>query len=41
MATVTTRYYYDGQSVIEERDAGDVRVRYHINGAQFIKAVAR
>lgn len=33
---VTTRYYYDGQSVIEERDAADVRLRFHVNGAQFI-----
>jgi RHS repeat-associated protein len=36
VAATTTRYYYDGQSVIEERNAGDVRVRYHVNGAQYI-----
>ena len=36
VAAVTTRYYYDGQSVIEERDAADARVRFHVNGAQFI-----
>jgi len=36
VAGVTTRYYYDGQSVIEERNASDVRVRYHVNGNQFI-----
>jgi YD repeat-containing protein len=32
----TTRYYYDGQTVIEERDGGDARLRYHINGSQYI-----
>jgi len=36
VAAVTTRYYYDGQSVIEERDAADARVRFHVNGTQFI-----
>ena len=36
VAGVTTRYYYDGQSVIEERNAGDVRLRYHVNGTQYI-----
>ncbi len=36
VAGVTTRYYHDGQNVIEERDASDVRVRFHINGAQYI-----
>jgi YD repeat-containing protein len=36
VAAVTTRYYYDGQSVIEERDAADARLRFHVNGAQFI-----
>jgi len=42
VAGVITRYYYDGQSVIEERDGTcpgptcDARTRYHINGAQFI-----
>lgn len=36
IGTVTTRYYYDGQNVIEERDGSDVRVRYHVNGPQFI-----
>ena len=36
VVVATTRYYYDGQSVIEERNAGDVRVRYHINGNQYI-----
>lgn len=35
-AGVTTRYYYDGQSVIEERNAADTRVRYHVNGNQFV-----
>ena len=39
---VVTRFYHDGVSVIEERDAGDVRLRYHINGAQYIdERVAR
>ncbi len=33
---VETRYYYDGKSVIEERDASDVRTAYHVNGGQFI-----
>ena len=32
----TTRYYYDSHSVIEERDATDTLVRYHVNGAQYI-----
>jgi RHS repeat-associated protein len=36
VAAVTTRYYYDGQSVIEERNAADARIRYHVNGSQFI-----
>ncbi|NLF17472.1 MAG: hypothetical protein GX595_09460, partial [Lentisphaerae bacterium] len=36
IGTVTTRYYHDGQNVIEERDGSDARVRYHVNGAQFI-----
>ncbi len=42
VAGVTTRYYYDGQSVIEERDGTcpgsdcDARRRFHVNGAQFI-----
>ena len=36
VAAVTTRFYYDGQSVIEERNAADTRVRYHVNGAQYI-----
>ncbi len=31
-----TRYYYDGSSVIEERDDSDGRLRYHVNGAQYI-----
>jgi hypothetical protein len=31
-----TRYYYDGQRVIEERDASDAVKRYHVNGGQFI-----
>ena len=36
VAAVTTRYYYDAQSVIEERNAADARLRFHVNGAQFI-----
>ncbi len=36
VAATTTRYYYDGQSVIEERNAADARIRYHVNGSQFI-----
>jgi|GEM_PF-2155711 len=42
VAGVTTRYYYDGKSVIEERDGAcpgptcDLRLRYHVNGAQYI-----
>ncbi len=36
VAGVTTRYYYDGQRVIEERDGTDAVTRYHVNGAQFI-----
>jgi len=36
VAAVTTRFYYDGRSVIEERNAADTRVRYHVNGAQYI-----
>lgn len=36
IGAVTTRFYYDGQRVIEERDAGDAVVRYHVNGGQFI-----
>jgi len=36
VAGFTTRYYYDAQSVIEERDAADARLRFHVNGAQFI-----
>ena len=36
VAGVTTRYYYAGQQVIEERDASDTRVRYHVNGAQYL-----
>jgi RHS repeat-associated protein len=36
VAGVTTRYYYDGQTVIEERNTADTRVRYHVNGSQFI-----
>jgi RHS repeat-associated protein len=31
----TVRYTYDGSNVIEERDAADALVRYHVNGAQF------
>ena len=31
----TVRYTYDGSIVIEERDAADALVRYHVNGAQF------
>jgi len=42
VAGVTTRYYYDGSTVIEERNGAcpgpncDNRVRYHVNGNQFI-----
>ena len=36
VAPTATRYYYDGQSVIEERSAADTRVRYHVNGSQYI-----
>ncbi|MCK4660485.1 MAG: hypothetical protein KAV82_13265 [Phycisphaerae bacterium] len=36
VAGVATRYYYAGQSVIEERDASDVLARYHVNGAQYL-----
>lgn len=36
VAGITTRYYYDGPSVIEERDGSDVRVRYHVTGGQFV-----
>jgi YD repeat-containing protein len=36
IGSVTTRYYHDGQNVIEERDGTDVRLRYHVNGAQLI-----
>jgi RHS repeat-associated protein len=32
----TTRYYYRGSSVIEERDQSDVRKRYHVNGGQYV-----
>ena len=32
----TTRYYYDGQNVVEERDAAENRLRYHVNGSQYI-----
>jgi RHS repeat-associated protein len=36
IGTTTSRYYYDGQSVIEERNGSDARVRYHVNGSQYI-----
>ncbi|MCK4660487.1 MAG: hypothetical protein KAV82_13275 [Phycisphaerae bacterium] len=36
VAGLATHYYYAGQSVIEERDAFDVLVRYHVNGAQYL-----
>lgn len=40
IGTVTTRYYYDGQNVIEEYgwsgSAETGRLRYHVNGTQFI-----
>ncbi|HNU46523.1 MAG TPA: hypothetical protein PKH26_14650, partial [Phycisphaerae bacterium] len=36
VAGTTTRYYYDGQNVIEERDGGDALVRYHVHGSQFL-----
>ena len=36
VAGLATHYYYAGQSVIEERDASDVLVRYHVNGAQYL-----
>ena len=31
----TVRYTYDGSNVIEERNASDALLRYHINGPQF------
>jgi RHS repeat-associated protein len=33
---VTTRYYYTGQQMLEERDASDARLRYHIPGCQYV-----
>jgi len=42
VAGITTRYYYDGPTVIEERDGAcpgpncDVRVRYHVGGGQYV-----
>jgi len=36
VAAITTRYYYDGTSVIEERNASDVRLRYHVHGSQYV-----
>ena len=36
IGSTTSRYDYDGQSVIEERNSSDVRTRYHINGAQYV-----
>ena len=40
IGAVTTRYYYDGQNVIEEYgwsgSAESGRLRYHVNGAQYI-----
>jgi len=32
----TTRYYYDGQNAVEERDGQDAVVRYHVHGGQYI-----
>jgi len=32
----TTRYYYDGQNAVEERDGQDAVVRYHVHGSQYI-----
>ncbi len=36
IGNTTTRYYYAGQRVIEERDAADNLVRYHVGGGQYI-----
>ncbi len=36
IGNTTTRYYYDGQRVIEERDAADNLVRYHVGPSQYI-----
>ena len=36
VAGVITRYYYDGSRVIEERDADNQRLRYHVHGSQFV-----
>jgi YD repeat-containing protein len=36
IGTQATRYYYDGQRVIEERDGDYVLLREQINGSQFI-----
>ncbi len=36
IGTLTTRYYYSGWQMIEERDGADVRVRYHVPGSQYI-----
>ncbi len=36
IGTTTTRYYYDGQNVVEERDGSENRLRYHVNGSQYI-----
>ena len=35
-AAVTIRYYYDGVTVIEERDGSDTLTRYHVSGAQHL-----
>jgi len=32
----TVRYYFDGPSVIEERNANEARTRFHIRGAQYL-----
>ena len=34
-AGVTTRYYYAGVSMIEERDGSDALVRFHVNEAPY------
>ncbi|MBN1491421.1 MAG: RHS repeat protein, partial [Phycisphaerae bacterium] len=36
VAGVTTYYYYAGNSVIEEYDDAGNRLRYHVNGGQYI-----
>ncbi len=36
IGSVTRRYYYAGQQMIEERNASDGRLRYHVPGSQYI-----